>query len=100
MARGAVEESVATVTEVLESDPSMVALSVEEARWLRVRGFPTQAELDALPFRGISELELKSRGRGDPKAATLLGLKRLQDGDARGGHRRVGLRGASWLNLR
>ncbi len=83
-AKAPVEQAVATVTEVLESDPSLVALSVEEAQWLRAHGYPTQAELAALSSQDIRDLELKSRGRGDPKAATLLGLRRLKDGDARG----------------
>lgn len=84
LAKVPVEQTVATVTEVLESDPSLVALSVEEANWLRDHGYPTRAELAALPSYDVNELLEKSREHRDAKATTLLGLRRLQDGDARG----------------
>lgn len=81
-----VKQSLATVTEVLESDPSLVALSLEEANWLRDNGYPTRSELAALSSYDVNELLEKSREHRDAKATTLLGLRRLQDGDARGAY--------------
>ena len=90
LAKVPVEQAVATVTEVLESDPSLVALSVEEANWLRDHGYPTRAELAALSSYDVNELLEKSREHRDVKATTLLGLRRLQDGDARGAYFSLG----------
>jgi len=66
--------------EIKAMDPSLVALSPEEAQWLFKHGYPTQAELDALPATSYAELEQRARS-GDPRAAMLLGLKYEMDGD-------------------
>ncbi|MDP1696343.1 MAG: hypothetical protein Q8L45_00925 [Xanthomonadaceae bacterium] len=66
--------------EIKAMDPSLVALSPEEASWLYKHGYPTQAELDALATTSYAELEQRTRS-GDQRAITLLGLKHEMDGN-------------------
>lgn len=66
--------------EIKAMDPSLGALSPEEAAWLFKHGYPMQAELDALPTTSVDELWQRVRA-GEQRAMTLLGLKYEQDGD-------------------
>lgn len=71
---------IVSADDIKAMDPSLVALSPEEAAWLYKHGYPTQAELDALPTTSIDELWQRVRA-GEQRAMTLLGLKYEQEGD-------------------
>lgn len=72
-------------SEVLAARHSnLFALSAEEAAWLDRHGYPTPDELDALLTYDIDELTRATRNRKDPKAAALLGHRRLLEGDVDG----------------
>lgn len=77
------QQRVMAAEDILSSDPAFVALSVEEAEWLEANGFPTQAEINALASYDPAELLARSRELRDQKATTLLGLRRMMDGDYR-----------------
>lgn len=71
-------------SQVLTTDPAQVALSPEEALWLRQHGFLTQKEIDSVESLSSSELEGRMRNNADARAATLLGVRRMRDGDGDG----------------
>ena len=74
-------------SEVLNSDPAFTSLSVEEANWLKRNGFLSRDELRDLQALGEQALLERSREKGDPAAATALGMLRLRGGDTAGAMR-------------
>jgi hypothetical protein len=80
------EERLSAGSVVLE-DPAFMALSTEELGWLRASGFLTQEELAELAFASEDELLAKSRVSSDARSATLLGMKRMANGDMEGAAR-------------
>lgn len=71
-------------SELAGTDTRLWALSIEEARWLEKHGYPTMAELQRLDSYSEDALLEAGRDRKVPKAAVLLGLKRLGADDESG----------------
>lgn len=72
-------------SEVLNSRHStLMALSPDEAAWLDRHGYPTPEEMEMLSSHDLRALEDAMRNRRDPKAAALVGHRRLLDGDIDG----------------
>ena len=71
--------------ELLEdADATLAALSQAEAAWLKRNNYPSQHELEVLGSLDIKVLEASMRNNRDGKAAALVGLRRLRDGDLPG----------------
>lgn len=76
--------TVAAMDVLVAQHSSLLALSAEEAAWLDRHGYPTAEELEALSTYDIRELENAMRNRRDRKAASLVGHRRMLDGDIHG----------------
>lgn len=73
-----------SIAEIKNSDTRLIALSPEEAAWLDAHYFPTPAEMANLQNYSTEELLHRMRELKDPKAAALLGARRMMDGDIAG----------------
>lgn len=79
------QEATVQASEILEFRHSnLLALSRDEAAWLDRHGYPTPEELEDLASYDLDALESAMRNRHDPKAAALVGHRKLLEGDIDG----------------
>lgn len=70
-----------SISEVIQADPRLIALSEPEADWMRKHGYPTLEEI-----RSIGTTDLRGMaGANTPREATLYGLSLLKEGNTAGG---------------
>lgn len=72
------------ITAIKNSDTRLIALSPEEAAWLDAHYFPTPSEIENLANYSAEDLLHRARDLKDPKAAALLGDRRMMEGDTSG----------------
>lgn len=78
--RGEVDEK-AIAESLFASDPRLVALSEEEAEWMKRHYYPTPEDL-----ANLSSIDTEAlAGTKDPRLATLQGLALLEKGETMGG---------------
>lgn len=73
-----------SIAEIKNGDTRLIALSPEEAAWLDAHYFPTPSEMENLPNYSTEDLLHRMRELKDPKAAALLGARRMMEGDTSG----------------
>lgn len=71
------------VTELLQGDSRLIALSEDEEAWLRRHHFPRAADRERLSTLTMTELERLAGSARDPVAAAVLGDRHLAQGDLR-----------------
>lgn len=65
---------------VANPESGLLALSVEEADWLRRHGYPTEEELASVPFMSMDALRARHE-QGDVIATALMAHKYRQEGE-------------------